>query len=155
MDLLVQLEQSGISRWVRESGSVFAYPTVLFLHTLGLAMAAGTSLAVDLRILGAASDAPLAPFRRFFPVLWAGFWINAASGILLACAAATTRLVNPVFYVKMAFIGVAVLSARVIFRSLAGSGPSKVAAWVSILAWTGAITAGRLLAYLGPQEPRH
>ncbi len=155
MDFLRQLEQLGISRWVRESGSVFAYPTVLFLHTLGLAMAAGVSLAVDVRILGGGADLPLPPFRRFFPVLWAGFWINAVSGVILLCAAATTKLTNPVFYVKLAFIAAAVVLARRISASLDDAGPPKWIAGASLACWAGAITAGRLLAYLGPQGPRH
>ncbi len=153
MDFLNQLEQLAVSRWVRESGSVFAYPTVLFLHTLGLAMAAGVSVAVDVRVLRGGVELPLKVYRKFFPLLWAGFWINTLSGVVLVCAAATTKLTNPVFYVKLAFIAAAVVFARRIGRTL--SCPSKLDACASIFCWTGAIAAGRLLAYLGTQGPGH
>ena len=41
MDWLVWLESLPLSVWVRESGSLWSYPTVLFLHTVGLAFAVG------------------------------------------------------------------------------------------------------------------
>ena len=36
MELLASLENSGFGIWLRESPSIWAYPTVLTLHTLGL-----------------------------------------------------------------------------------------------------------------------
>ena len=58
MDFLVRLEQSGFSTWVRGSGSLFSYPLILFLHTVGMAMVAGINVFVDLRILGLAPAGP-------------------------------------------------------------------------------------------------
>jgi hypothetical protein len=43
---------------VRESRSIWAYPTILTLHTVGLALLAGLSIAVDLRMLGVARRVP-------------------------------------------------------------------------------------------------
>src|SRR5687767_12625796 len=31
------LQQTALARWIGESGSLWGYPTILFLHTLGLA----------------------------------------------------------------------------------------------------------------------
>ena len=58
MAFFVWLRDSGFSMWIRESGSIWSYPTVLFLHTLGLAIVVGFNSALDLRILGVAPRAP-------------------------------------------------------------------------------------------------
>ena len=107
MDFLARLEQTGVLTWIRESSSVWAFPSVLLLHTIGMTLVVGISAGIDLRILGIAPAIPLAPLERFFPVLWIGFWVNAATGTVLLAADATTKLTNPDFYVKMVFVGLA------------------------------------------------
>jgi hypothetical protein len=157
MDLLAPLEHSAFSAWVRESGSMFAYPGILFLHTIGLGLLVGTNTAISLRILGVAKGVALAPMARFLPLMWAGFWINAASGSILLVADASTKLANPAFVYKMGCIALgviaAVLTRRTVFRPAAPDAPVPAAArWLalaSLLFWTGAITAGRLMAYVG------
>lgn len=52
MDFLLRLEQSGFATWVREGGTIWSYPFILFMHTLGLATLAGVNGGIDLRILG-------------------------------------------------------------------------------------------------------
>lgn len=159
MQLLAWLETSGFGTWVRESPSVFAYPTILFLHTVGLGFLVGTNLVVDLRLLGFAADAPLAPLERLFPVMWIGFWINAISGTALLIADATTKFTNPVFFIKMGCVALSVINMILIRRKVlrspaAKSGAvqpvGKLLAITSMLLWAAAITAGRLMAYLGP-----
>jgi len=94
--------------------------------------------------------------ERLYPLIWFGFWVNAVTGTALLMASASKRLVDPVFYTKMVFIfaGVAVLqlTRKKVFRNLgpAGAPPenAKALAWASLICWLGAITAGRLLAYL-------
>src|SRR5450432_3249695 len=95
---LLGLESTGLSTWIRESTSLWAFPGILTLHTVGMGFVAGLSAAVDLRILGFAPFVPLLELRRFFPVLWLGFWMNAVSGVLLLIAYPTKALTNPVFY---------------------------------------------------------
>jgi hypothetical protein len=152
---LVWLESSALSEWVVGSESMLAFPGILALHAIGMAFAAGLAAVLDLRILGVAAAVPLTAFRRFLPVLWAGFWLNAASGVLLLVGYPTKALTNPVFYLKLALIGVAMtllvrmlllieggdVSAPAVARSL------RRLAIASLVCWGGAITAGRLLAY--------
>jgi hypothetical protein len=151
MEFLAWLESTGFGTWVRESPSVFAYPSILFLHTVGLSLLVGTNVAIDLRLLGRSRDLPLAPMESFFKVMWLGFWINALSGVALLVADATTKLINPVFYVKMAFIACGV-TTMVLIRKRVFHGVSRgnVLAVLSLVLWGGAITAGRLMAYFGP-----
>jgi hypothetical protein len=157
MEWLVWLESLPLSVWVRESGSLWSYPTVLFLHTVGLAFAVGMSAVISLRVLGAAAEMPLPPLTVFYGILWAGFWVNAASGVALLVADATTKLTNPVFFIKMVAVVLAMTSMVLIRRGLDStaierpiSQQLRKLAWFSLVAWTGAILAGRLMAYIGP-----
>src|SRR5437764_12248368 len=81
--LLDALEHTSLSTTLRDSPNIFLYPTILAFHTLGLAFFVGISSAIALRILGVAPEVPLAPFRKLYPVMWAGFLFNAVSGLLL------------------------------------------------------------------------
>src|SRR5438046_3140032 len=98
MEMLNAIENSGFGIWVRESGSMWAYPTIIFFHSLGLSFLVGMSVALDLRLLGVGRGIPLAPLERLYPIMWVGFWINAASGVALSVADASTMLVSGVFW---------------------------------------------------------
>ena len=158
MNFLATLEQSGFATWVRESNSLLAYPSVLFLHTVGMGFVAGISALIDLRLLGCASEVPLGDVKKLLPFMWAGFWVNLVTGLVLFVLDATTKSVNPVFWTKLVLIALAITMAmnqRKIFSDpLADKRPidmnGKMIAFASIVCWLGAITAGRLLAYVGP-----
>ncbi len=139
---LIWLEATGLSTWVRESPSVLAFPGILSVHALGMGLVAGLNGAMALRILGVARQVPFSEMKRFLPVMWFGFWINAVSGVLLLIAYPTKALTNPVFYLKLLFIALAVMAAV-----KAAPKESKTWAWASLAGWTAAIVAGRLLAY--------
>ena len=150
------IEQTGFSSWMRESESPFAFYFILLFHTFGLALLVGANTVVDLRLLGVASNIPIAPLKRLFSVMWLGFWINAASGTLLLLAYPTKTLTNLDFYVKMTLIAFAVwimhkLKTEVFDDSTLSAEAmvtkgATMAKW-SLALWLGAITAGRLLAY--------
>ena len=91
-----------------------------------------------------------------FHVMWFGFWLNAASGILLLLAYPTKALTNPVFYLKLTLIVVAMGLFVVIRRRLLDQRPPaderagramQFYGAAALVCWAGAITAGRLLAY--------
>jgi hypothetical protein len=151
------LEQMEFSRWVREAQTIWAFPTILFVHTLGMSIVAGGSAMLDLIVLGFWPAVPMKPFARVFPVLWVGFGVNAVTGTMMLVADATTKLTTPDFYIKMAlvFAGLFVLikMRRQIFQNpqldqAPLPGNAKVLAWVSMGCWFGAIISGRLLAYV-------
>jgi hypothetical protein len=158
MDFLLRLEQSGFATWVREGGSIWSYPAILFAHTLGLGTLAGLNAAMDLRILGFAPQIPLAPMKRFYPLMWSAFGLTAASGLALLIADATTKLASPVFYVKMVFVALAVTNLQLLKTQVFRDGMreaqlpanAKLMAVTSLFLWIAATTAGRLMAYLGP-----
>jgi hypothetical protein len=154
---LIWLESTPLHEWIVGSPSLFAFPGILALHAIGMGFAAGLSAAIDLRILGIAAAVPLHEMRRLLPILWAGFWLNAASGVLLLIGYPTKALTNPVFYLKLTLIAVAMVLVSRITRRLHGSEAQEPAAsvpvglrrmaMVSLGCWAGAVTAGRLLAY--------
>jgi hypothetical protein len=149
------VEQSAFSVWMRESPSALAFPNVLFLHTVGMAFLAGINFAVAFRILGFAPGMRLAPMEQFFPLMWAALWVNVVTGLMLLSAYPYKAFSNPVWYVKFAFIGVAVTNTHLIknrvFRdgNLEQPAPMKwkMLACTSLVCWAGAITAGKFLAH--------
>jgi len=155
---LQSIEGSSWAIWLKESPSLWGYPTLLFLHTVGLSFTVGPSVAIDLRVLGVGRRLPLAPFDTFFRVIWIAFAVNAASGAVLFFSDATAKLENPAYLVKMTLVcvGAAITFAirRRVFRSAAvdasvdaSGASSRYLAVASILCWFGAITAGRYIAY--------
>lgn len=148
------IEHSALSIWIRETESVFAFPLIIVLHTLGMGILAGGSWAIDLRLLGVARNVPLAPMTRLFPLFWGALAVNVLSGLLLLTAYPTKAFTNPVFYVKMGCVALGVVLLFKIKHEIArtaspatASRRAKILAGASIASWLGAIAAGRLLAY--------
>jgi hypothetical protein len=155
MELLQTLEQSRFAMFVKESGT--AYTTCLAFHTIGLAFLVGISGGTALRVLGVARSLPLAPMEDFFPLMYAGFWINAATGAVLLSLYPTKYVVDPTMYIKLSAVALAMVALR-LFRTHvfgdpasletpAGAGKAKTLAVAMLLAWTIAIVAGRVTAY--------
>ena len=113
MAVLQAIENSGFSQWVKQSGSLWAFPGILLVHTYGMAIFVGVIAAIDLRLLGLAPAIPLAPLRKLFPLIWLAFWVNAVTGTMLLAADATSKMTNPDFGVKMVFIVLAVVSQQI------------------------------------------
>ena len=159
---LQTIQDSGFCQWVRGSESLFAFAGILLVHTIGMGFVVGVNATIDLRILGFAPAVRLSALEKFFWVLWLGFWLNAATGVILLAADAVNKLSNPDFYVKMVFIALAVINVKMlrstVFRDplidkAPPSGKAKLLAVTSLILWLGAITAGRLLAYVGSPTP--
>jgi hypothetical protein len=152
------VEGSELASWIRGESVdwTFVFPVVVTLHTIGMGFLAGGSAAIDLRILGLAPRMPLKLMRQFLPILWLSFAINALTGILLLISYPTKALTNPVFYVKLCLITLAVwLLHRVSVVALRAENveqsvvtlQARRLAWASLVSWVALITAGRLLAY--------
>ena len=90
-DLLASIEGSALAVWTRESPSIWAYSTILTLHTVGLAIVAGAHAVIDCRLLGIAPQIPLAALPPLFPIMWWAFALNLVTGILLFMADATAK----------------------------------------------------------------
>jgi hypothetical protein len=156
MALLVSIEQNAFSTWVRESPSLLAFPFILFLHTLGLAMLAGLNVGLDAWLL---ARRKLPPFElaNLYRVMWLGLAINALSGLALLAAYPAKALTNWVFFAKLLCIVIALTVLQRLKRELAVadvaaaerdvSRRARQLAVASLLLWAATIFAGRLLAY--------
>ena len=144
---------------IAESSSVWAYPTVLMLHTVGLGWLVGLNTVVNLRLLGVGKRVPFATFEKLFPMMWWGFWLNLATGVVLFCLDANHKGHQWVFGVKIGSIILAMFLLQgersYMFRS--GEFPKvdpvpskgKRYAWASLAMWWVATATGRLMAYVG------
>ena len=156
--MLEWLESTGIALWLRESPSVWSFPTILTLHTTGLAVLVGAAWVLDLRLLGISRQIPLTSYRWVFTATAAGLFVNLVTGVMLFLTNATTWGTLVPFFIKMALVIASCATLLPIrshvLRSIAGNSDDhsriRLLAIISILAWTGAVTAGRLLAYMVP-----
>jgi hypothetical protein len=155
MALLASVEQNALSIWVRESPSLLAFPFILYLHTLGLAMLAGIHVGLATWLLAARTVPPF-DLAGVYRVMWAGFGINAVSGLTLLAAYPAKALTNWVFFVKLALVAAglwALQRTREEITVANGSAAREVTARgrrlavLSLFFWAGTIFAGRLLAY--------
>lgn len=157
-DIPAWLQGTAVAVWTRESPSIWAYPTVLMLHTVGLGVLVGANAVIDFRLLGFAPRLPISSLAPLYRFMWAGLAVNATTGALLFASDATTKARQPIFYVKLTLIALALAATAMIRRAVErgrASGdadlsarPGRRLAALSLLLWAGAIAAGRLMAYL-------
>ena len=155
MALLNWLEMLPLSVWVHESTSIWAQPTVMTLHTMGMGVLVGASWVLDLRLLGISRTVPISAFRWVFPAVAISLLVNLVTGVLLFMARATLWGTAFPFLIKILLV-VASAATLLPIRNyvlqsdpdqLDVSGKAKRLAVLSIATWAAAITAGRLLAY--------
>jgi hypothetical protein len=159
--LLIWIEQSALGHFVRESGP-WTYPIVNLAHILGIATLFGSVLVMDLTLLGVGRAQPwarAAVARAAVPIARIGFVLAAASGLGLLSSNGSEYVANPFFMIKFPVIALGLLNAALITRSaswralgegeLSREGNRRLAAMavMSLVCWTGAIAAGRMIGY--------
>ena len=152
---LIALEASAPAEYLRASR--YAYPLVNAAHIMALATLFGSILALDLRLLGLFRTVPVAPLARTLPrVSAAGLGLAILTGLALFSVQPFDYLAHPVFPVKLALIALGAANALLLHRTVewhrvtasgAVPGRARAAAALSLLAWSGAIIAGRWLAF--------
>jgi hypothetical protein len=159
MELLAWIEQTAIGLWVREAPTIWAFPFVLLLHTVGLGIVAGTAVALNAYAYTRPAEWQSARFEPYFRFAWAGFAVNLVSGILLLAAYPAKALTDPVFYAKIACVIVAMIQLQWLRNrseeqatsmapeAIASTSRLRRLAVVAFVFWTGAVVTGRLLAY--------
>jgi hypothetical protein len=109
-----------------------------------------------MRVLGRGIAAePLASVAaRFLPPIGICLVLLLVTGTLLIIAEPARTIANPVFYIKMGLLAVA-LGTTLFLRSAARSsgaadGPHSAAAVAVLLLWAAIMVAGRYIAYIEP-----
>ena len=143
------------SVYISESESLLAYPLVLFLHSVGMAVSVGVAAVVALRLLGLADMFPVSSLRVLFTIFWGAFLLNFVTGSLLFAAAATTIGYSPLYYAKLTLIVIGLVLSVPLRRFVDGEATDqavprrlKTIAAASLVVWIGVITTGRLIAYI-------
>jgi len=155
--MLEWLDATPLSIWLKESPSVWSNPMVLTLHTMGLSVLVGACGVLDLRLLGVSRSIPLAAFRWVFRAVVIGLSVNLVTGVLLFIKNPITWAASVPFLIKMLLVVASVATVVPIRRFVLSdaangevTGSIRGLAVVSIVAWSAAVTAGRLLAYAQP-----
>ena len=150
------LQDLPFSMWIAGSESLLSFPLVLFLHSVGMGLSAGSAFILGMRLVGVGRPLPVSSLRIFPRIFWAGFFLNLVTGSILFAAHATSTGYIPMYYLKLALIAVGVVLSIPIRTFVDGDAsdgtvPSRVRglATLSLLVWTAVITTGRLIAYVG------
>lgn len=140
--------------------TAWAWPVAESLHFIGLTLLVGTIGAFDLRLLGLGRRIPIAAMHRFVPFGIAGFVLNACTGLLFVLTDPDQYIYNPSFHFKLLFMAIAganagafyLTSYRQLCREATYAAPARarVIAAISLCAWMGVITGGRLLTFYRP-----
>ena len=141
--------------------STWAWPTFESLHFIGMSLLIGTIGVFDLRLLGFARAVPVGALHRLIPLGIFGFLLNMSTGICFICATPDQYLFNAAFRWKVLFIMAAGLNILFFYTSvfrrleaMSENTPPPLAArivgGVSLGAWIGVMSAGRLLTFFRP-----
>jgi len=141
------------------AGSDWAYPFVQATHFTGLSLWVGTSVAVDLSLLGAGKNAKdsLQLSDALFLWNWLGLAIAVTGGFLLFSVSAETYLANIAFLTKL---GLLIPSGLILHIFVQQKAPAwerapvtpraaKVAGLAELLLWLSVATAAVLIPYVG------
>ena len=158
IDFCMWLEGTPIALLIRET--LWGFPIVVAIHILGLTLSVGTIVWFDLRLLGLSmTQCPVVTlYRRLIPYAMAGFFVMLVSGGMLLIAYASNAYGNLYFRIKMAALFLALANALVYHlvteRGIANWNdarrpplPARMAGLASIIVWTVAILAGRMMSY--------
>jgi len=153
LEFFAWIEQSAVGLWVRESPTVWAFPFVLILHTVGLAIVGGAAVILNALAFTAPQQWQPKKFEPWFQFAWLGFAINLVSGVLLLAAYPAKALTNPVFYAKLICVIAAMIQLQWLrHRETKPQSGESVAvlrrsAIAAFLLWGLGIWTGRFLAY--------
>jgi len=152
------LESTAIGVLVRES--LYGFQILAAIHILGLTVSVGTLVWFDLRLAGVSM--PRCPvsslYRRLIPWTLVGFSVMFITGALLFTGFATKAYGNVYFRIKLTAIVLAGVNALVYHRmterriahwndAARPPLPARLAGVISIVVWTIAIMAGRMMSY--------
>jgi len=154
VSFLTRLQDTDFFSHIR--GSAYAYPVILSLHIVALALFGGMILVTDLRLLGLGMRSysvsevvnGLRAPKRF------GFILAAASGVLMFGSKAEQYSYNPWFWTKITLLALIAINYLIFRRGVYNNAAeldrplqiparAKLAAGLSLLLWTGVACAGR------------
>jgi hypothetical protein len=138
-------------------GSDWAYPYVQLTHFTGLSLWVGTSLALDVRLLGFGKgrQSPAELLDSLFVWNWIGFGLTILGGFLLFSIAAASFVSNLAFRAKLGILIPLALAVHVFVQAKARAwsetpdppAAAKLAGLMEILLWLLVATAAVSIPY--------
>ncbi|MBW8709430.1 MAG: DUF2214 domain-containing protein [Alphaproteobacteria bacterium] len=157
--VLTWLEHSPLGVFTRSLG-VWSYGVLNLVHILGITLLFGSILLLDVRLLGAWRQIPLAQISRPTTTMaQIGFVLALCSGIPMITVKSSDYIGNPFLLIKFPAIALALLNVWLVHRSPAWQAhrvralmPAEqrrlaFGASLSLLFWLTAISAGRMIGY--------
>lgn len=156
MSFLADLEASAFSEWL--TLSMLGAPTLIAVHSAGMAVAVGVSLVVTLRLVGLIPDLDARLLSKLLTVAVWGFAVNLVTGLGVFVTRGTEYVASGVFLGKMILVvagATALLGLRqrlkirqATAQAPAADGAARSMSLFATATWFGAVIAGRLIAYL-------
>jgi len=135
--------------------SQWLYPFIQLIHFSGLSLWIGTSIAMDMRLIGVGRRRQTAAqlHEQMFAWNWVGFGIVLLGGFLLFSSSATAFLRNAAFLVKLEYLVPLALIWHIVVQVKTpswGQGdntpmPAKLAGALEVCLWLSAVTAAVLI----------
>jgi uncharacterized membrane protein len=139
------------SSWITTiSGTGWMYQAAEITHYFSLFVLIGTTVIVDLRVLGVAArrQSVAQISEQFFPWIWTALSLALVSGFIMFATDAADFYIDTIFRIKMTVILLAILSTILVqWKADRPDSPattqtfSKLAAFASLVLWIGAILA--------------
>jgi len=158
MDLAESIQATDFA--VALSSSGYFYPIIEGTHVLSLALAVGSIMWIDLRLLGIAMTgrAYTKLYSASMPVILLGFASMLVTGVLLFVARAADVWGSGYFRIKLVLLALCLVNVLVfhfvINRDVASwdtqrvpPGKVRMAGLASLVLWFSVVAAGRLMAY--------
>jgi uncharacterized membrane protein len=134
------------------------WPAAESVHFLGLCLALGVLVAINLRLLGFMRSYSFAALHRLLPWGLLAFGINLVTGMLFFISSPGQYTTNPIFHWKVIFMAIAgaqflyltVFNGTWALQSGQDARPfDKWMAATSMVLWLGVVYWGRMLPFLG------
>lgn len=155
VELALWISDTSLSLWIVTH--FWTIPIIQCFHILALAAAFGSVLMINLRVFGiAGTERTLAETeRRYTRWIWWSLLVMLLSGLGLIAGEPIRELINPVFWVKMVLVVVAVITSlwfhgRVMRRLGKGgaiTATTKAGSVFIIILWCVIMLCGRWIAY--------
>ncbi|AKH42202.1 hypothetical protein FHS61_003033 [Altererythrobacter atlanticus] len=155
VELALWISETPLNLWIVTN--FWAIPVLQVIHILSIAGAFGAILMINLRIFGAGGGhlTMLDLSKRYVPWVWWSLLMLAISGSFMIIGEPIRELINPIFWIKMVLLVVAILFSLwfhngVIKRAEANGSVSSAArggAIFVIILWCAIIFCGRWIAY--------
>ena len=147
LEALPPIEALRFSRW--------SYAAVNTGHVLGIALLVGGAVPLALRLVGCWPDTARAGMARVLATTaGAGLVLAVFTGFLLFATRAADYAGHPLFPIKLGLVAIGAASAMHCHwrygwdLEKAPDGALRRAGWISCLAWIGALSLGRMIAFV-------